>query len=165
MAAIAAQGESWLEVSDLEMLSESPSFTSSTLDRLADRGLDTKALFFLTGADAFAEIGTWRDYPSLLDRCHFVVVSRPDSPVAGLRGSLPEIAGRMIDAPCEIPARPSIFLVDAPTARVSSTDVRGRLGAGSSIAGLVLPGVEAHILKHRLYRHESIAGARVHDQG
>ena len=157
MTAITAQSEPWLEVSDIELLSTSPSFTASTLDRLAERGFDLQTLFFVTGADAFRDIPTWKDYPSLLDRCHFVVVSRPACPVAALRGMLPALADRMVDAPCEIPRRPSIFLVDASTAAVSSTDVRGRLAAGSSISGLVLPGVEAHILKHRLYEGESIA--------
>ena len=47
--------------------------------------------------------------------------------------------------------RPSIFLVDAPTPDVSSTDIRRRLRAGQSISGLVPPAVEAHILRHRLY--------------
>jgi len=103
------------------------------------------------GADAFREIATWQDYPDLLDRCHFVVVSRPEWPVDSLRTVLPALASRMVDAPCEFPARPSIFLVDAPTAPVSSTEVRRLIAAGSSIAGLVQPGVEAHILKHRLY--------------
>jgi hypothetical protein len=49
--------------------------------------------------------------------------------------------------------------VDAPTAPVSSTSVRARLGAGLSIEGLVLPGVEAHILKHRLYQSDVIRGS------
>jgi nicotinate-nucleotide adenylyltransferase len=155
MAVLATQHESWLEVSDLELADAAPSFTSTTLDRLAAAGEDTRRLFFVTGADAFHEIRTWKDYPGLLDRCHFIVVSRPDWPVGALRPALPELASRLCDAPCEIPARPSIFLVDAPTAPVSSTDIRRRIAEGLEIRGLVPPAVEAHILKHRLYGHHA----------
>ena len=166
MAAIAAVGESWLEASDLELQSAAPSFTASTLDRFTSQGFDTRSLFFIAGADAFREIPTWKDYPSLLDRCHFVVVSRPDMPVAALRPALPNLADRMVDAaPGEIHMRPRIVLVDAQTAPVSSTGIRERIAHGRSIAGLVPPGVEAHILKHRLYQHHSLAKDILHEQG
>lgn len=155
MAVLATQDLSWLEVSDLELLDTAPSFTATTLDRLEAAGRDTRRLFFVTGADAFHEIRTWKDYPDLLDRCHFIVVSRPDWPAGALRSALPELAARLCDAPCEIPARPSIFLVDAPTAPVSSTDIRRRIAEGLEIRGLVPPAVEAHILKHRLYGHHA----------
>ena len=165
MSAIAALTESWLEASDLELRSTDPSFTAATLDRFAARGVDSRKLFFITGADAFREIRTWKDYPSLLDRCHFVVVSRPATSVAALRTALPELADRMADVPCEIQARPRIVLVDAPTAAVSSTMVRERIGQGQEIGSLVLPGVEAHILKHRLYQHDSLVEGTLHEQG
>lgn len=165
MTAIAALDESWLEASDLELQSTAPSFTASTLDRFAGRGLDPATLFFITGADAFREIPTWKDYPSLLDRCHFVVVSRPAMPVAALRAALPSLAERMVDAPCEIHARPRIVLVDAQTAAVSSTGIRERIAQGRSISGLVPTGVEAHILKHRLYQQPSLAKDMLHEQG
>ena len=46
---------------------------------------------------------------------------------------------------------PAILLIDAPTAPVSSTDVRRRVAAGQSIDGLVPDAVIRHITKHRLY--------------
>jgi nicotinate-nucleotide adenylyltransferase len=165
MAAIAALTEPWLEVSDLELQSSAPSFTTTTLDRFAAQGVDTRTLFFITGADAFREIRTWKDYPSLLDRCHFIVVSRPATPVASLRALLPDLQDRMVEAPCELQARPSIVLLDAPTAAVSSTAVRDRMAQGRPIGGLVPPGVEAHILKHRLYRQHSLVKDTLHEQG
>ena len=45
----------------------------------------------------------------------------------------------------------SIFLVDAPTAPVSSTAVRQRCAAGESIHGWVPPAVEEYIKTHGLY--------------
>lgn len=151
MAALAVQPHDAFVVSDLEMHGAGPSYTVATLDRLAAHGLDTRALFFITGADAFRDIRSWRDYPALLDRCHFVVVSRPGCPAAALRQALPELAPRMRDTPCAIATEPGIFLVDAPTSAVSSTDVRQRIAAGRPIAGLVPDSVAAHIQRHELY--------------
>lgn len=151
MTALAVLPFETLAVSDLDMLAEGPSYTTATLGRLAARGLDTTALFFVTGADAFRDIATWRDYPAILDRCHFVAVSRPGCPAASLRQALPELESRMRETPCDIPAGPGIFLVEASTSAVSSTDVRSRIAAGSSIAGLVPDAVAAHIRKHGLY--------------
>jgi nicotinate-nucleotide adenylyltransferase len=154
MAALAVLADDRFALLDLEMLSNEPSFTVATLDRLASNGLDTRALFLITGADAFRDIGTWKDYPALLDRCHFVVVSRPACGVDSLRATLPELSARMISAPSDSGSltQPRIVLVDAPTAPVSSTEIRRRVAGGESIAGLVPAAVARHIRKHRLYR-------------
>jgi len=152
MTALAIQDRDDLRLSDVEFDSPGPSYTDTTLDRLAARGLDTSALFFIIGADAFRDIASWKNFPAVLDRCHFVVVSRPGMPAAGLPGALPALSGRMVEPPCTTPAEPCIFLVNAPTSPVSSTAIRDSLAAGRSIAGLVPPTVEAYIEKHRLYR-------------
>ena len=148
LAAAACEG---LAVSELDTEDAGPSYTAVTLDRLAARGVDTRALFFVTGADAFREIGSWKDYPGLLDRCHFVAVSRPGCAAASLPSALPTLARRMLEAPCLVPARPSIFLVDAVTAAVSSTEVRRRVAAGEPIDGLVPEAVAGYIRSHGLY--------------
>ena len=154
MAALATRTRPGFLVSDLEMEDASPSYTSVTLDRLAARGDDTRTLFFITGADAFQEIETWLNYPAILDRCHFVAVSRPGRPVSELRKLLPQLADRMCAPTAVVPSTPSIFLVDAPTAAVSSTMIRDRLRNGESIASLVPADVAAYIDRHGLY-HET----------
>ena len=153
MAALAASELEAVMASDEELGTDGPSYTALTLERLATRGLDPGQIFFITGADAFAEIESWYRYPAVLDLAHFVVVSRPGMPATTLPGRLPALAGRF----CELtrtgtlPARPSIVLVDAPTPDVSSTGVRERLRIGRSISGLVPRPVEAHIHRHHLY--------------
>jgi nicotinate-nucleotide adenylyltransferase len=151
MAALAIQDRIGLMLSDLEMEAGGPSYTSATLDRLEARGVDTSQLFFITGADAFREIATWKDYPRILDRTHFVAVSRPGCAATALRGLLPDLGNRMIESPYEIPPRPGIFLVDAPTAPVSSTEIRERLARGQDIAGLVPATVKTYIERQDLY--------------
>ena len=155
MVTLAVQSCQDFLVSDLEMLDTSdtaPSYTSATLDRLAARGVNTRELFFITGADAFRDIRTWMGFPTILDRCHFVAVSRPGQPAEGLKSLLPELAGRMVAPESSLPDQPAIVLVDAPTAPVSSTEIRERIRTGESIDGMVPREVAAYIEKHGLYR-------------
>jgi nicotinate-nucleotide adenylyltransferase len=158
MTALATASLPHILLSDLEMTSDMPSYTVETLDRLAARGTDMSQLFVITGADAFADIATWRAYPAVLDRCHFAVVSRPDRPVTTLRAALPDLAPRMVTMPAPLPAHPSILLIDAPTAPVSSTDVRQRAAAGESLTGLVPAPVRDYISKHHLYCVDAAKG-------
>ena len=98
MVRLAIEGCAHLVASDLELRAPGPSYTSATLRELGRQGWRPTQLFFITGADAFAEIATWRDYPAVLDLAHFAVVSRPGLPVASLPDRLPALAARMVEA-------------------------------------------------------------------
>jgi nicotinate-nucleotide adenylyltransferase len=162
MTALAVNGVDGLRASDIELSTIGPSYTADTLSRFArSTGFDASQIFFITGADAFAEIETWYRYPDVLDLANFVVVSRPGFRVEQLRDRLPALASRMLnldpqqrESPSrqQETSRQSIFLVNATTPDVSSSDIRQRLLTGRSIAGLVPPLVERHIVQHQLYR-------------
>ena len=144
MAALAVNGVDGLAASDVELRRAGPSYTADTLSRLTASGLSPSQIFFITGADAFAEIATGSAIPTVLDLAHFVVVSRPGLPSAtAVRASAG--AGATDDsvgpggAANRDRARPAIFLVDAATPDVSSTEIRGRLRPASRSAGLVPP--------------------------
>src|SRR6476469_6161140 len=113
---------------DLELRHDAPSFTSRTLEMFHDRGYLSSELFFVIGADAFADIANWRDYPKILDAAHFAVISRPGASVKELPRRLPRLAERMARPPIDEVAQidPLIILIDAPTADVSSTAIRER---------------------------------------
>jgi len=124
---------------------------------------------FITGADAFADIATWRRYPALLDGAHFAVVSRPRQSVETMRERLPELSERFvlaesaetrvrIDSP-----QTAVFLIDAPTPDVSSTDIRQRLQTSASVAGLVPADVERYIQRHGLYAAEIPTAGHLHE--
>lgn len=153
MAAMAANNRPGWRVVDLELRVGAPSYTSGTLQRFRERGYAASELFFVIGADAFADIGSWRDYPAILDAAHFAVVSRPGFPVGDLAERLPLLASRMTrpTSDARASAGPWIFLIDAPTADVSATAIRRRLAGGESISGMVPPGVQQHIEQHGLY--------------
>jgi nicotinate-nucleotide adenylyltransferase len=143
MAALAA-AERGMSVSDLELGREGPSYTALTLDALHREGFAPANLFFITGSDAFADVGTWYDYPHILQLANFVVVSRPGAPRPSELIPTPQ---SLITAP----TGPTVYSVEADTPNVSSTDIRRRVSAGESIDGLVPSSVAGHIHRHHLY--------------
>lgn len=158
MTALAIDGVDGLEASDIELCAPGPSYTADTLTRFRERtGLDASQIFFITGADAFAEIETWYRYPEVLDLANFAVVSRPGVHVERVRTVLPSLAARMISVGANREPRTAngdlarIFLIPAPTPDVSSTEIRRRIAAGEPLTDLVPPAVERHIRQHGLY--------------
>ena len=165
MVALAAQRDPRMLASDLELGRPGPSYTADTLRALHAAGLDRLQIFFLIGADAFAEIATWREFPAVIDLAHFVVCNRPGTPAASMPARLPGLSARMItlgagdgyaaDAPT-----PSVYLLDVPTPDVSSTTVRACARAGRPLAGLLPPEVDSYIRRHGLYGAPTSAGGQ-----
>jgi nicotinate-nucleotide adenylyltransferase len=142
--------------SDIELLRGGRSYTFDTLTEL--RALEpTSQFFFIAGADAFAEVASWRHYPEVLDLAHFVVITRTGTSFEALRGRLPELTARFVDCDATAPVDclrapfPAIFLVHAATPPISSTEIRRRAAAGEPLDGLVPPAVHRYIREHHLY--------------
>lgn len=142
MAHLAARAHPGWSVSRLEIDREGPSYTYDTLVELGKPGTQ---LFFITGADAFAEIDTWSRYPAVLDLANFVVVSRPGITLDSLRERVPSAFSHRPSA------QTRVILVEAHTPDVSSTAIRSRVRAGQSLSGLVPDAVAGYIAAHRLY--------------
>jgi nicotinate-nucleotide adenylyltransferase len=108
-----------------------------TIDTLRDlRRLRPDAeLYFISGADAVAQILEWKDVEELWQLAHFVAVSRPGHALS-IRG-LPE---------------QGVSSLEVPALAISSTDCRERVGRGFPVWYLVPDGVVQYISKHRLYR-------------
>ena len=106
-----------------------------TIDTLRDlRALYPDAdLFFITGADAVAEIMQWKDVEQMFDIAHFVAVTR-----RGYAASSPLPEGK-------------VDMLEIPALAISSTDVRRRATHGEPVWYLVPDGVVQYIGKHGLY--------------
>jgi nicotinate-nucleotide adenylyltransferase len=137
----AAEHPTW-SASRIELDREGPSYTFDTLTEL---GRSRAQIFFITGADAFAEIATWSRYPAVLDLANFVVVSRPGFTLDSLRARVPSAFSPRVSSATRV------ILVEADTPDVSSTDIRRRVRAGDSLTGLVPDSVARYIALHRLY--------------
>jgi nicotinate-nucleotide adenylyltransferase len=152
MVALAIIDDSRWRASDLELRRHGPSFTYDTLMAMHAEGLSPSQIFFITGADAFADISTWFRFPALLDAAHFVVVARPGADLEALKARLPALRSRMIGpGDLGLAELPRIILVDAATPDVSSTEIRRLARAGLSVRDLVPARVAVHIERHGLY--------------
>ena len=142
----AAEHPGW-SASRIELDRQGPSYTYDTLVGLRQqlKVEDASQVYFIIGADAFAEIATWSRYPAVLDLANFVVVSRPGITLDSVRDRVPSAGGR------DSSAKTRVILVEAHTPDVSSTDIRRRARAGESLAGLVPAPVADYIRVHRLY--------------
>lgn len=137
MTVIATASNPRFTVSRVDVDREGLTYTVDTLRDLKAQRPDAE-LFFISGADAVAQILSWRDHDELWDLAHFVAVSRP--------GHVLDLAG--------LPTT-EVSQLEIPALAISSTDCRDRVSRGFPVWYLVPDGVVQYIAKHHLYRSES----------
>ncbi|AYG82927.1 putative nicotinate-nucleotide adenylyltransferase [Streptomyces hundungensis] len=136
MTVIATASNPQFSVSRIEIDRGGATYTIDTLRDLRDLNADAD-LFFITGADALAQILTWRDAEELFSLAHFIGVTRPGHVLTD--DGLPE---------------GGVSLVEVPALAISSTDCRARVAQGDPVWYLVPDGVVRYIDKRQLYRGE-----------
>ena len=130
MVALAIAGERRFVLERVEIDRGGPSYTVDTLRALKAREPDLE-FALLVGADAVAELGSWREAEALPGLARIVALTRG--------GELP-------------PASPLIWRTLAvPAVEISATDVRARVRAGASIRWRVPEAVARYIAAERLY--------------
>jgi len=152
LVSLAIAGHADCVALDLELRREGPSYTIDTLRALHAEGWRPSQLFFIIGTDAFAEIATWRSFPSVLDAAHFVVLTRPGTSLDAAIARTPELRPRVrLEPPTDENGPTAVILMEARTRDISSTTVRARLSAGQRVDDLLPAPVAHHIEKHHLY--------------
>ena len=153
LVALAVDGHEAYRACDLELGRKGPSYTQDTLRALQAQGWEPSQLFFILGADAMAEIATWRGFPEVLDHAHFAVIARPGVTLDEAVARTPALAPRVHGGRGGVPEGPGtrVILVEAATREVSSTMIRARRAAHQSIDDLVPPPVARYIHTHDLY--------------
>ncbi|CAN5117884.1 nicotinate-nucleotide adenylyltransferase [soil metagenome] len=134
MTVIATASNPRFSVSRVDVARGGPTYTVDTLAELARKRPDAD-LFFITGADALAQILSWRRADEVFGMAHFIGVTRP---------------GYVLDDE-HLPSG-SVSLVEVPAMAISSSDCRDRVSRGMPVWYLVPDGVVQYIEKRRLYR-------------
>lgn len=137
MTVIATASNPRFTVSRVDIDRDGPTYTIDTLRDLKAARPDAE-LFFITGADAIAQILGWRNHDELWELAHFVAVSRP--------GHVLSTEG--------LPSE-DVSQLEVPALAISSTDCRARVREGNPVWYLVPDGVVQYIAKHHLYRSEA----------
>jgi nicotinate-nucleotide adenylyltransferase len=113
---LAFEGDEQIEVSDLELRRDGPSWTVDTLERVrADHSPDE--LFLVVGADQFNSFANWRNPERILELASLAVMTRPGEELTGT------------DVPHEV--------IEVTRVDMSSTRIRRRLEDGQSIRYMV----------------------------
>jgi nicotinate-nucleotide adenylyltransferase len=131
MVELACQGEPLFEPSRLEAGS-GRSYSIHTIEKVK-AGLEPgDEVYFLIGADAFAEIRSWYRWQSVLSQVDFIVVARPGHQY-------------------EVPPGARVHRMETLALPVSSSQIRARLAAGESPAEVPRAVLE-YIRRKGLYR-------------
>lgn len=156
MARLATQGNRRLGVCDFEITRNTPSYTLETLGYFRKRFGRKARLFFILGADAFAEISSWYRYRSLFEAAGFIVMTRPGHDPFDLPGALgpeaarefkPDRSGRGFVHTSGNALWPTeVTLLD-----ISASGIRARRKKGLSIRYLVPDPVYRYIRRRGLY--------------
>ena len=139
MTVIATASNPKFTVSRVDIDRPGVTYTIDTLRDLREQYPQAE-LFFITGADAVAEIMEWKDASAMFDIAHFVAVTRPGYS-ARLGSQIPQ--GK-------------VDTLEIPALAISSTDVRRRAMHGEPVWYLVPDGVVQYIGKHGLYLGQSL---------
>jgi nicotinate-nucleotide adenylyltransferase len=134
MTVIATASNPRFWVSRVDIDRSGPTYTIDTIRDIADQRPGAE-LFFITGADALAQILSWKDAEDVLKLARFIGVTRPG-----------------YDLTDEHLPTDSVTLLDVPAMAISSSGCRERVAAGRPVWYLVPDGVVQYINKHHLYR-------------
>jgi nicotinate-nucleotide adenylyltransferase len=146
MTVIATASNPRFTVSRVDIDRPGLTYTVDTLrDLRAERGEDVD-LYFITGADAIAQILTWRNSNELFELAHFVGCTRPGVEWDSL-------------AINQLPAQ-RITLMEVPALAISSTSCRGRVMDQEPIWYLVPDGIVQYIAKRGLYSPQLVLDGR-----
>jgi nicotinate-nucleotide adenylyltransferase len=152
MVALATADRPASRASDVELRRSGTSYSYETLAVLHADGWAPSQLFFILGADAFAEIAQWREFDRVVEGTNLAVVGRTGTSLESALGRTPlRPRVRPLDQAREPSATTGVYLIEAATRDVSSTQIRAELAAGRSIERLVPESVERHIIRHGLY--------------
>lgn len=136
MVVLATVTNPYFSVSRVEIERPGPSYSIDTVRYFKNLWGEDTEIYFITGADAFAQISTWNNPEELLRLCTFVAASRPGYRLTQLEG----------------PFRDRVKIIEVSALAISSSEIRRRVKRGESIKYLLPEAVENYIYKHGLYR-------------
>ncbi len=126
--------------SRFEVDREGVTYTAQTLELLSAIYPSNVEFYFITGADAIAEIVTWYKAEAIAHLAHLVGATRPGYDLAHAKDAIAR-SGLDFD----------VTYLEVPALAISSSYLRARVGAGQSLRYLTPDQVTGYIHKHHLY--------------
>jgi nicotinate-nucleotide adenylyltransferase len=164
MLALATKAEPRLSVSTLELDGPGRQYTVDTLSYFRSQFGESTDLFFVMGADSWAEITTWYEWRRLLTLTNLVVVTRPGYEITTNQVDA-ETAARAVDFRNSVNGERAnmigddvqkIFVTGAVMLDVSATDIRRAAENNSDELNSLVPSeVAEYIRKYQLFRKQA----------
>ncbi len=153
MLEIAIDGKPKLSVSTIEKLLPVPSFTLDTLQYLKLHSAPGLQFYFISGADTFLDILSWKNYERILQECHFAVFSRAGQSTEKLIQFIENLGFRKQSKTYweHLKSKNKIYHTNITLPDISSSGIRKRLDVGKSVKGQLPQGVYQYILGNALY--------------
>lgn len=156
MLKLGAAKTNGLTVDDVEIRRQGTSYTIDTVKSLRKIYPETP-LCLIIGMDQFGKLDTWRDWTSLPEYVHFIIVNRTGAnaeiknpEAADLCSSrLVEDVGKIHDSPAG-----RIYKIDIPLIEISSTRIRKLVEENKSIKHLTTVDVITYINDESLYQNK-----------
>lgn len=143
MVRLAAAGNRYFEVSDIEMKRQGASYTVDTLNDLAEIYGSDARLALIIGADSLMQFRTWKRYEEIITAADILVARRPDTEDRKLELAIANLTDGL---------NARIAVSEAIPHDFSSTEIRRRVREGLSIKYMVPERVEEYILETGLYK-------------
>jgi nicotinate-nucleotide adenylyltransferase len=154
MVKLATKGNRHFMVSDAEVRRAGRSYTIDTVRHFIATLRAPCTLFLLMGADAFAELETWKDAEELTRLCSIVVHNRPARSGAASPASLAALdrfGYIKKDDEYVHPSGQTLSFVDTTILPISATLIREKLRHHRSVRYLTPGDVVDYIARHGLY--------------
>ncbi len=132
MVSIAIDGEIKLKVSNVEFKLPKPSYTIDTLTYLSEK-YPQHEFSIILGSDSFQNLDKWKNYQTLIKKCHFYIYKRPGFKITETFGA-------------------DINIFNAPLLDISSTAIRKMIKEKKSIRFFVPDVVKDEIEQNGYYR-------------
>ena len=160
MLSLATENESKIRVSTVELDAPEKPFTYETQTKLKNDWPDAE-IFFVIGADSWAEIDTWREWEKVLTQTNIIVVTRPDYEIS-FSHVTEKIRKRIINlkdnqelkSKIQNPKSKTqlIYITDSVNLDVSATEIRRKIRSQEDDWRELVPNeVAKYIEKYELY--------------
>jgi nicotinate-nucleotide adenylyltransferase len=144
MIRLAIAGEPKFELLTYELDRGGISYSIETVRHVRSLFPDSE-IFFIIGSDNFETIGSWREFPKIIELCEFLVIERPGKPL-------------VVPPPTvsvELLPKFKYRIFTGPTQKVSSSEIRELVRAGKNVSHLLVRPVYEYVHKNQLYQKQT----------
>lgn len=147
---LATRGNPALKIDLREMNTPGPSYTINTLRSITSDHPNDQ-LYLLIGMDAWPDFERWKDWTSILELCHLLVMTRPDYARPNLNATWASRHTKSIEILQSTKAG-KLFFITVPPSRAASSEIRKRLNRHINTQEFLAESVATYIQQQQLYQ-------------